>query len=356
MKKQLMSFLLILATATCWAQAPKVVKLKATSGKTSLRHFSISKVTDDRTDTGNIGMMRAGMLNKQTPVSLHNGTTGAISNFIDAYVQQNPDKDAIELHVLQLKVTEKSVGLKEQADLSTQFGFFKNGKKIIDYSGTSYIQSGMDVSPYIGRLVSQSLENVLREFDGWWADNRFKYDDSRREEIKVTVTWQQQSTDPDQLVFSNAAPLRIEDFQGNPDELSMALAATYSGFSLQYESKGDHTGTSVTVTVLPYFDKTKSWMKERGKTPYVLLHEQQHFNITAIKTLAFIDAVKSFPFTAAGFKEEISTLQKRYGKELEQMQAQYDQETKHGTLKDKQKLWETRIRTELNAQLSAANN
>ncbi len=356
MMKHLLSFLLLLATAICWGQAPKMVKLKATSGKTSVRHFFISKVTDDRTDTSNIGLMRAGVLNKQTPVSLQNGTTAAISNFIDIYVQQDQAKDAIELHVLQLKVTEKSVGLKEQADLSTQFGFFKNGKKIIDYSGTSYIQAGMDVSPYIGRLVSQSLENVLKEFDGWWAENRFKYDDARQEEIKVNVIWQRQSNDPDQIVFNPAAPLRIDDFRGNPDELSMALAATYSGFSLQYESKGDHTGTTVTVTVLPYFDKTKSWMKEKGKTPYVLLHEQQHFNITAIKTLAFINAIKSFSFTAAGFKEEINTLQKRYGKELEQMQAQYDLETKHGTLKEKQKLWETRIKAELDTLLTVAGN
>jgi hypothetical protein len=356
MRKQLMSFLLILAAAASWGQAPRTVKLKATSGKTVLRHVFINKVADDRADTSNIGMIRTGVLNKQAPVSLYNGTTGAIKSFIEAYVQQDQGKDPIELHVLQLKVTEKSVGLKEQADLSTQFGFFKNGKKIIDYSGTSYIQSGMDVSPYIGRLVSQSLENVLKEFDGWWAENRSRYDDSRQEQIRVTVARQQQSTDPDQLVFNSNAPLRIEDFQGTPDELSIALAATYSGFSVQYESKGDHTGTTVTVTVLPYFDRTKSWMKERGKTTYVLLHEQQHFNITAIKTLAFIEALKNFPFTVAGFKEEISMLQKQYGKELEQMQAQYDQETKHGTLKDKQKLWETRIRTELNAQLSTANN
>lgn len=98
-------------------------------------------------------------------------------------------------------------------------------------------------------------------------------------------------------------------------------------------------------------------MRNNGKTAYVLQHEQQHFNITAIKTYEFIAAIKNFHFSAAGFKDEITALQKKYSKEMEQMQAQYDQETKHGTLKEKQKLWESRIKSELNTlQTTTAGN
>lgn len=356
MKKQVLLLLLLLATGAGWAQSAKTVKLKGTSGKISLSHFSVSKVVDDRNDTGNIGTMRAGMLNKQASVMLLNGTTGAVTDFIDKYVEQDRDRDPIELHVLQLKVTEKVVGLKEQADLHTQFGFFRNGKKIIDYSGTSYIQSGMDVSPYIGKLVSQSLENVLQEFDRWWRDNKARYDDSRKDEITVNTLLKRESKDPDQIPFSSDVPLQIADFQGKPDELSIALAATYSGFQIQYEMKNEHTGTSVTVQVLPYFDRTKSWMKPNRNPGYVLQHEQQHFNITAIKTYALIAAIQSFRFTVAGFNDEINALQKRYSKEMEQMQAQYDQETKHGTIKEQQQLWESRIQAELNALEAAAGH
>ncbi len=354
--KQLFLLLLVFVSATGSAQTSKTVKLKATSGKTQLRHFSISGVVDDRSDTSNIGMMRAGLLNKQTPVTLANGTTGAISDFVQTYVQQDADKDPIELHILQLKVAEQVIGGKEQADLNTQFGFFKNGKKIIDYSGTSYIQSGIDVSPYIGKLVSQSLESVLREFDRWWSENKAKYDDSQKDNITVNATLQQDSKDPDHIAFRSNVPLHIEDFQADPDELSMALAATYSGFALVYETKSENTGTTVRIEVLPYFDKTKSWMRNNGKTAYVLQHEQQHFNITAIKAYEFIAAIRNSRFTVAGFKEEITALQKKYSKEMEQMQTQYDLETKHGTLKEKQKLWESRITGELNTLLTTIAN
>lgn len=350
---RILLFLLLIAD-TLAAQTIKTVKLKAPTGKISLRNFQVSNIVDEREDTTHIGTMRAGITNKTTFVNLQDGARAAVTGFIGNYTNQPPGKEEIALHILTLNVSEKSKGSKEQVDLDTKYGFFRNGKKIIDYSSTSYVQTGADASPYIGKLVSQSIEQVLKEFDSWWPDNKQLYDESRKNEIKVTVTLKTKSTDPDHLVYNTAIPLTTGDFRGPVDDLSKALAATYSGLALQYEVKGNNMGSAANIEIMPYFDYSKSWMREDGKTAYVLQHEQLHFDITAIKTFELIAAVRATTFTAEGIKEEIAALQRQYSKALEQMQAQYDGETNHGILKDKQSLWFARIKNELKEKAGAA--
>lgn len=350
---RILLFLLLIAN-TLAAQTIKNIKLKAPAGKISLRNFRISNVVDDREDTTHIGTMRAGITNKTALVNLQDGARIAVTEFINNYTHQPSGKEDIELHLLTVNVSEKSKGTKEQVDLETKYGFFYKGKKVIDYGSAAYVQTGMDASPYIGKLVSQSIEQVLKEFDKWWPDNKQLYDESKKNEIKVQVTLKTKSTDPDHLVYNQAVPLTLSDFRGPVDELSKALAATYSGFALQYEVKGNNMGSTANIEIMPYFDYSKSWVKNEGRTAYVLQHEQLHFDITAIKAFELITAIRAAQFTAEGIKEEIAALQRQYSKALEQMQAQYDGETSHGILKDKQSLWFARIKNELQEKAAAA--
>jgi hypothetical protein len=109
--------------------------------------------------------------------------------------------DSFELHILDLNVKESAQIFSEKATLNSRYGFFKNGKKIIEYSGSSYIQNSMDISPYIGKLVSQSIEQVLKEFDAWWPTNKQKFDESKREQLKVTVIVKNAGIQKDHLLL-----------------------------------------------------------------------------------------------------------------------------------------------------------
>lgn len=346
--------LLICISSTVLAQPTKTVKLKATVERLTVHSYNITAVVDDRKDTSNIGTMRAGITNKTAFVNLQNGARAAIAGFIIENLWQSPVMDSFELHILDLNVKESAQVFSEKVTLNSRYGFFKNGKKIIEYSGSSYIQNGMDVSPYIGKLVSQSIEQVFKEFDAWWPDNKQTFDESKRNQLKVTVTVKKAATNEDEIVYNAERQLSITDFKGAPDALSKALAATSSGFMMQYEMKGDYSGNTANVELVPYFEIQKSWMKPGGKTAYVLQHEQLHFDITAIKTYELAAAIKNHTFTMANFKEEITSLQKQYSKEMELMQAQYDEETSHGIFKEKQNLWQARIKNELKEKAIAA--
>jgi hypothetical protein len=353
MKRKLL-LLLLCISSTVLAQPTKTVKLKATVERLTVHSFNIAAVVDDRKDTSNIGTMRAGLANRAAFVNLQNGARAAIADFITENLWQSPVMDSMELHILDLNVKESVKGLSEKATLNTRYGFFRNGKKIIEYSGSSYIQSGKDVSPYIGKLVSQSIEQVLKEFDAWWPDNKQTFDETKRNQLKVNVTVKTSGSNEDEIVYNTERPLTVADFKGTPDALSKALAATSSGFMLQYEMQGNYAGNTANVELLPYFEIQKSWMKPGGKTAYVLQHEQLHFDISALKTYELVIAIKNHTFTVANFKEEIASLQKQYSKEMELMQAQYDEETSHGVFKEKQNLWQARIKNEINEKAAAA--
>lgn len=327
------------------AQTLKPAKLKPLSKDLNLEHVYISAVTDDRSDTGAAADIRLG--HEPAAVRLEGGTTSAMHNFLNQYVQQQTDKDSFELHLQKLQVVKSMEGLHQKIDLQAGYAFFRNGKKIIDYSSAYYIKAATGAAAYIGQMTSQSLESVLKEFDQWWASNSVKYTPSDLLPLDVIITVSDHSNDTDQVAYRPDRPLHIEDFKGKPDKLSVALAATYSGFALQYELSGDYDSRKATVTLLPYFDRTKSWMKPAGKNAYVLQHEQLHFDIAALKTYALAAALRSSKCNSNNFRETVERLQKQYSKEAEELQAAYDEATAHGTLKGPQRQWEARIRAEL---------
>jgi len=345
---------LLLCCGNSTAQAPKIVKLKPAEAPVALQQVYINTVTDDREDTGNIGTMRAGITNKIVPVDLSGGAATAIGQFIGNHTIRPLQADTFSLHILKLQVSESRKGLQEQAELNTTYAFFAKGKKIVDYSGNYTARTGADASVYIGKLVSQSVEQVLKEFDGWWSINRERYGDPGQQEVKVTVLLKSQATDPDHIGYDSSRPLRIEDFNGKPDKLSLALAATYSGFSLQYQLSSDQKSVAATISLLPYFDKNRSWMKPGGQNAYVLQHEQLHFDIAALKTYELATALRSLKYNSATFKEAVDNLQRQYSKEAEALQAAYDEETAHGAQKDRQRQWTERIRAELSSREAAA--
>jgi hypothetical protein len=330
----------------------KTLLLKASSNPISLQHVYIQHVQDFRSDTQRLGLSRSGL--KANPIEVKGGAGAAIQDFVETQVIQNRSSDTFRMEILELQLNEKVVKGVHHANLRTKVGFSRNGRKVVDFSGTGTMQYGTASAAHLARLVAQNLEQALCEFDTWWPKNKSKYQQKRAGALQVTVQFRKYSRAANEIIYKAETPLTISDFQGTPDEESKALAATYSGFSLQYSFKSDTSGNFLDIELFPYFDRSKSWMKKGGKTPYVLRHEQLHFDITALKTYDFLRALKHFKFSAEGFQTEIEQLKEQYSKELEAMQELYDRESNHGSWRDKQKAWDRRITTELAEKAAAA--
>lgn len=92
--------------------------------------------------------------------------------------------------------------------------------------------------------------------------------------------------------------------------------------------------------------KSKSFMKE--ETPYILNHEQMHFNITEIYARRLRKMIAEKDFTKV--TDVVSLIERMYAKtmnECQKREAAYDKDTQHGINAAKQEVWNQTILKEL---------
>jgi len=150
----------------------------------------------------------------------------------------------------------------------------------------------------------------------------------------------------DKINYNAARPLSYEDFSGRPDRANPGVAATHSVISVGSEIQYNQDSFSAQITIHVFMDSHASWMKKEGRNPHVLAHEQLHFDISAYIACLMAEAIKNTAFTRENFKQQLKDLQQQYMAMREDMQQQYDQETRHGTIVSEQTAWAEKIKSD----------
>jgi len=145
------------------------------------------------------------------------------------------------------------------------------------------------------------------------------------------------------ICYTPGNKLLLDDFKGVPAENSIPVAITSSGFAFKAGFRGSASKATLTITVFCNFDRDLSWMKANGKNDYVLRHEQHHFDITYLSTLAFVEKLKQANFTVANYQEKLQSIYSSAMEDMEHLQHQYDEETQNGQLREIQMAWNKRI-------------
>ncbi|HWK08316.1 MAG TPA: hypothetical protein VNS58_32040 [Puia sp.] len=356
MKSLISSLLLILLAATSITSTAqdgvRIIRLKQERLMAKPANFHITAVKDDRADTSTIGSVRAGIFSrKEVSLNLPGGAAKALDEFLKTNLAQQEQRLPIVLHISQLEVAEQTGGLKSESEVRMTIGFYGGGQKIMEYKGSNTIQAGVDASRYIEQLIRKSLDNMLQQFDAWCAGNKEQVQAALNgPSIHIEAEIKEDVADTERIAYSPLRPLTLDDFTGKPDDLSRAAAITYSGLDVKYKTESQFGQTKIMVTILPFFDKTRSWCRAASHNKKTLLHEQQHFNITAIKACELATALKNTPFTVSGYMKELEQLYRQKEKEIAQWQEQYDQETRHGLIAAAQDQWVTRIQDSIRIQ------
>ncbi len=149
-----------------------------------------------------------------------------------------------------------------------------------------------------------------------------------------------------EIEWSANRKLTWDDFKGTPDleNFPNALAVTNSGFG--YQSSGINLFRKGELFVQAFFYNHGSWVLPEGRTDYVLRHEQIHFDLTEIFSRKLRKALNDAHVTPIN-SVKANTIFEKIKKELEQRQADYDYETKHGLKKETQQEWEAIVELEL---------
>jgi hypothetical protein len=325
----------IIFTGRAWAQKIRTVRLKDVKEQTALHTFRIDSVYDDRADTGNIGIMRAGLLNKHMPVNLENGAAVSIQEFIAAHITSDIGVAPLSLHIIKLAISETPGAMKERATLHYRYAFYDKGTAVLSYEGESYVETGMDASVYIEKLVRGSIIQAVTRADEDWRLHKPESNSS----FIVTIEMGRKSPPTGNILYSRSHPVQLEDFQAKPDDMSLGGAATYSGVSIEYSMVKEGSDVKLNVSITPYFSSMDSWVRRSVRNAYTLSHEQKHFDITAIGACMLADSIRKASLTQDNYKAEIERLHSENTTWIRREQAQYDTETMHGKNTKMQTQW-----------------
>ena len=133
--------------------------------------------------------------------------------------------------------------------------------------------------------------------------------------------------------------LEWSDFKGEVPQTSKFHALTNSAINLEFETVDQH----LVFKIESIFDPGTSWKKE-GVTPYILNHEQIHFDITEYHTRQLRKELMkkkfhSFATVSREVREMVNDAHEKTGA----MQLEYDHDTDHSLNKKKQEKWNRKV-------------
>lgn len=131
--------------------------------------------------------------------------------------------------------------------------------------------------------------------------------------------------------------LSWDDFLCEPKRGTDAVASTSTALGIAYQVKNKSFTYQITCT----FSKKRSW--GLVKTPYILAHEQGHFDITEIYARKLHKTFKEYKFNPKTFKADVNDIYKKNLIEKEAFQKSYDGQTNHSRKKPQQLQWLQKI-------------
>lgn len=143
--------------------------------------------------------------------------------------------------------------------------------------------------------------------------------------------------------------LHWDDFMCEPKRNTDAVASTSTSLGIAYQLKNGQLTYQITCS----FSKKKSW--GLVKTPYILAHEQGHFDITEIYARKLNEALQSYSYNRTDYQKEISRIYQAIVDEKEAFQRAYDGETDHSRNKKGQYEWLQKIEDLLKETAPFAN-
>ena len=139
--------------------------------------------------------------------------------------------------------------------------------------------------------------------------------------------------DDEFIPWSPNRRLNWDDFRSAPKRNSDAVASTSTSLGIAYQIKN----SALTYQLTCNFSKTKSW--GLVKTPYILAHEQGHFDITEIYARKLHQALQSYNFDRKNYKQDVNRMYQKIVIEKEAFQEMYDNQSDHSRNKKEQAAW-----------------
>ena len=158
-------------------------------------------------------------------------------------------------------------------------------------------------------------------------------------QVKVTYVTEDATEKKPLIYYSPLVKLTWADFKGKPVLSSNAAAITNAGIGFKMTFHSQDNVTTLYLTVNCNFYISDSWVKDGKRTPYILNHEQHHFDVSYIAAGIFMNKIKNTVLTTSNCNLLLQRVYKDCCDIMNKMQDDYDGQTMNGQLEEKQQKW-----------------
>jgi predicted secreted Zn-dependent protease len=146
-----------------------------------------------------------------------------------------------------------------------------------------------------------------------------------------------QTSGEEYLKWSASKKLTWNDYKAQPRTNTDAVASTTTVLSIDYKFSTNSFGYKIESR----FSKTRSWGLH--KTDYILSHEQGHFDIAEIFARKLHKQMSEYNFNRKTYQKDLKKIYEEITEGKEEMQNDYDKETRHSINKQEQAEWLKKI-------------
>jgi len=318
------------------------------------KEFFIKDVIDERTDKSPIAsLLPAGPNAKPYSVDIKGGALPGIKQFINNNLPKNKELRPLIIGLKKISVKETALaGNRVEGRVVLTFSFYLDkgdDDKIhmADYSGAAVYNRDAIQTQNIGPALQRVLVNGL-VYINTWMSQQAETNIKLAHGVKITFSDYEEKPEGDSIYYSVKRLLTWADFQSKiPTSKYSAEVFPTIGYDQHAEIVKGIVNLHLTVkTCLP---KSACWAKDDSRSDYTLNHEQRHFDIVKIVSEHFKQKLAAGKLNVDNYEGTVNMEYLDTYREMNVMQKQYDDETKHGTDTAEQGRWNLRIDKELKA-------
>jgi len=348
-------FSLFLIGVLAFWTPPEPIQLRSESLPFTPKEFYIATVTDQRPERGPIARLALTLNQPAQPVDLQKGVTASFQQFINQGWKQNKALRPLAMRIRQCKVSETAVGNRVTGQFTFAVTFELLGKddagaetstRLNDYRGGANYVRPLNQTAVIEQSIRQTLIASLRNLNEY-MNREAGQNEKLATGLIVNFTDDNRITNDDTVHYNPARKLTWADFQAEPRRGSHYAAEVFTSFAYEGKSTVKNGIIQVNLTAKSYMLKNSSWGRSDARTAYALNHEQRHFDITKIIVERFKRKIKADDLTLEDYNSIIQYQFIETFRELNRMQSQYDDETRHSLNESAQERWNQKIDDEL---------
>ena len=152
--------------------------------------------------------------------------------------------------------------------------------------------------------------------------------------------------DSEKIQWKENQKLTWEDFLGKPVRSASFVASTNTGISFRYSYSIKNEDVNVEYSVESFFQPQGSWYIPEKVSPYILRHEQAHFDISELHARILRKNLKGRKFSKK-VKSEIEGIYQQVEQKRRAMQTKFDAESDHSRDEEKENFWQKYIANQL---------